>query len=152
MKEFEDAMLDIAWNNLCTEQSRYKDSDAKSVSLITIAGVLTTLLIGFGPRNNSTWSIFYALSIAFMLLAVVFSIIAMWPRSVEVLSTNKLLNDFEHAVPDRQVPGIIATVAKAESSLRDVNYKKAKQVRFAVASLAVAVMMMLLYSFVLFFR
>lgn len=146
MKEFEDAVLEISWNNLQSEQNRYKDSDAKAVNLITIAGILTTLLIGFGTKSGYFGRIMFILSVMLLFLTVMFSAVSMASRKMEVLSTQCLIDGLEHADIENQVPGIIATVAVVESGLRKVNGEKAKWVQLAIISLSIAVASMLIYS------
>lgn len=146
MKDFDDALLDISWNNLCTEQSRYKDSDTKAVSLITIAGVLATLLIGFGTKDSSPGRILFAVSLLFLLFAVVFSTLSMVSRKTDVVSTRVLIDELEGEDPLTQVPRVIGTIANAEDSLRRVNEAKAEHVRAAVVCLSVAVIAMIGYS------
>lgn len=41
---FDDTMLDFVWKNLAEENKRYSDLDSKATGLMTITGVLITLL------------------------------------------------------------------------------------------------------------
>ena len=45
MKDFEEALLEIGWSNLSTENKRYKDIETKAIGIITICGIFVTLLL-----------------------------------------------------------------------------------------------------------
>lgn len=46
MVDFYEAMLDIGWKNLDTENKRHSDLDNKAIGIISITGMLITFLLG----------------------------------------------------------------------------------------------------------
>lgn len=151
MKDFEDALLEISWNNFSTENQRYKDMDTKAAGIITICGVLATLLIGFGSVDGITESNIYFAAVFALLLAAAFAVYVLKPIEVDGFRTQNIIDDITKAKRGEHISGIIATVSKCESSLIEANNTKALRITLSVYSLAVAVMLILIYSFLPFF-
>lgn len=150
MKDFEDTLLEVSWNNLNVENKRFKDIDTKAISIITICGILTTLLINFGisdgiSDNTLSQAIFILTALSF-LLTVILSISVIKPRKVKSLSTKALIDFFKDKAQETQITGIIATVAEAENILMDINDLKAQELNKSVKLLGVSVILMIVYS------
>ena len=146
MKDFEDALLEVSWNNLNIENKRFKDIDTKAISIITICGILTTLLINFGISDNTLSQIIFILTDLSFLLTVILSISIIKPRKVKSLSTKTLIDFFKDKAPETQITGIIATAAEAEDLLMDINDLKAQELNKSVTLLGVSVILMIVYS------
>ncbi len=143
MKDFEDAMLDVAWKNLDNEEKRYKDIDAKAIGLITITGILMTFLMK--PVSPGSKILFFLTAISF-LATILLSVIVIRVRSAEGLSTTYLIEDFKEEKPERQIRGLIGTIAATERTLREVCNTKANELRCAVYALGLGVGLLILYA------
>jgi hypothetical protein len=145
MKEFNDAMLDLAWNNLNSENNRFKDIDTKAIGLITITGVLMAFL-------TKTVSIDSISSILLLLVAVAFfttifySIRAIKIREMDALSSKILIDTLRNENPTRQISGIIGTIAETEKNVRDTCNSKAADLEYAVRALGFGVAVLILYT------
>lgn len=144
MKGFEDALLDIAGNNLESEVTRYKDIDNKSIGIITITGILMTLFIN--SNEGTTTAPLLVIIVLSFLITIILSIMAMRIRQSDALSTKFLIEDFKNEAPERQIRGIIGTIAETEASLRKVGNTKAKWLRYSVYALGASVALLILYS------
>ena len=147
MKGFEDALLDIAWNNLESEGTRYKDIDNKAIGIITITGILMTFIIGSGDavQPSPPSPLLVAASISF-LVTIILSIMAMSVRRTDAVSTKFLIEDLNDKAPERQIRGTIATIAEAETGMRKVGNSKASWMRYSVYALGVSVALLILDS------
>ena len=148
MKGFEDALLDIAWNNLESEGTRYKDIDNKAIGVITITGILMTFIIGSGDAVQPSpppSPLLVVASISF-LVTIILSIMAMSVRRTDAVSTKFLIEDLNDKAPERQIRGTIATIAEAETGMRKVGNSKASWMRYSVYALGVSVALLILDS------
>lgn len=145
MKDFDDALLDTAWKNMDDENNRFKDIDAKAIGIITITGVLVTFLAKPVNSRNIT-NIFFILTTLSFLVTILFSILVIRVRRVEALSTQYLIEDFKNEKPERQIKGLIGTIAKSHSDLRMACNKKAKDLIRAVYALGFSVISLIFYT------
>jgi len=144
MKDFDDAMLDVAQNNLESETNRFNDIDTKAIGVITISGILMAVLPK--PSNAGVLTIFLFTMASLCFLAVVaFSILTIRVRSGVKLSTNCLIEDLKSAEPPRQIRGIIGTIAEAERKIGDACDSKLSELRWATYFLGVGVAFLILY-------
>ncbi len=144
MKEFEDALLDIALKNIDSEKNRFKDIDTKATAIITIVGVLITFLAQkFVSSSNVLLFLLTALS---FLVTILICVLVIRVKMVDVLSTELLIEDFKDAKKEDQIRGIIVTIAKAEKSLRDCCSQKANELKHAVFALGISIVLLILYS------
>ena len=146
MNDFEDKLLEVSWNNLNIENKRFKDIDTKAISIITICGILTTLLINFGISDNTLSQAIFILTALSFLVTVILSISIIKPREVKSLSTKILIDFFKDKPLEEQVTGIIATAADAEDVLMDTNDLKAQELNKSVKLLGVSVILLIVYS------
>jgi hypothetical protein len=145
MKEFEDALLDIALKNIDNERNRFKDIDTKAIAIITVVGVLITFFAQkfFGSSGNFYLLLLTSLSFLITIL-ICASVITV--KMVDVLSTELLIEDFKDAKKEDQIRGTIRTIAKAEKSLRDRSSKKANELKYAIFALGFSIFLLILYS------
>ncbi len=149
MKEFNDAMLDLAWNNLNSEHNRFKDIDTKAIGIITITGILMAFLtkstfVGVTP------SIFIlSIAVAFF-ITIFFSLRAVKIREIDALSSKILIDTFRNENPTRQIGGIIGTIAETEKDVRAVCNSKAVDLERAIFALGFGVAMLILYTIISF--
>lgn len=146
MKEFEDVLLEISWNNLSTESKRYNDIDTKAISIITICGILTTLLLNFGSPDCIIPKMFFSITVLSFLITVILSIVVIKPRTVKSLSTKILMDFYKNKSKEAQMTGIIATTAEAEDILADANDSKSRELVKSVKALGISVILAIVYS------
>lgn len=145
MKDFDDAMLDVAWNNLNFQYTRFKDIDTKAIGIITITGILITFLskpTGNGCLSNTL----FIMTSLFFLITILLSVAAIALRKYEALSTNNLIAELSHEGEKRQIRGITGTMAKVEKEICDAANKKADILKFAIFSLGASIILLILYS------
>lgn len=147
MVDFIDAMLDIGWKNLETENKRHGDLDNKAIGLITITGVLITFLLGSVSSSSgvSGNKLLFVLTSVSFLITVFISISVLQIKHVEVLSSEILLRELGPKKPDAQIIGIVATLADMETKMSIVCNDKAKKLRYAVYFLGTSVVFLILY-------
>ena len=109
------------------KETRYKNIDNKAVGIISITGILMTFSV-------------------FFLVTIILSIMAMSVRQTEALSTKYLIENLKNESPERQIRGIIGTIAEAEADLRKVGNAKANWMRYSVYALGISVALLILYS------
>jgi hypothetical protein len=142
---FEDALLDIAWKNLESENNRFKDIDTKAIGIITITGILMTFLTK--PTSSGVIStILFTLTSLSFLGAIFLSIMVIRVRHAETLSTKYLIEDFKDEKSERQIKGLIGTIAETEKNLRSVCNNKAEELTYAVYVLGVSIVLLIFYS------
>ena len=145
MVEFEDTLLDIAWKNLDSENNRFKDIDTKAIGIITITGILMTLIVK--PENAGPITSFIFILTAFsFLITILLSVRVIRTRWADSLSTNYLIEDLKSMEPKLQVKGVVKTIANAEESLGEVCTCKAKELEYAVYALGASVILLILYT------
>jgi len=145
MKDFEDAMMDIAWKNYDSENKRFKDIDAKAIGVITITGILMTFLSKTDNHSEISTALFILTSVSF-LGTILFSVKTIKVRGSEALSTDYLIQDLKNENTMRQIRGMIATIAAAEDSQREVCNEKAGDLSCAVYGLGISIILLILYS------
>ena len=144
MKDFEDAMLDVSWNIFDTETKRHEALDTKAIGIISIAGILTTFLIGFVTIEEYKQIIL--LTVLSFMMAVIFSILVLIPQKTELLSFSKLIDKFEGSEQDIQITGIATTIWKTGRVLRNVCNKKAVLLLISIIFLGTGVILLILVS------
>ena len=149
MKDFEDALLDIAWKSLDSENSRFKDIDTKAIGIITIVGILMTFLSKPAKLGCLSTTLFLLTAISFLITILICALVIR-VRVLDILSTNYLIEDFKNEKPERQIRGLISTIAKAEGILRDRCNQKANELRHAVFALGISIVLLILYSLSIF--
>jgi uncharacterized membrane protein YkgB len=147
MKEFEDALLDIASKNIDSERNRFKDIDTKATAIITIVGVLITFLAQQFASSSGNVFLFLLTSLSF-LITILICVLVIRVKMGEFLSTELLIEDFKDVKKEDQIRGIIVTTAKVEKSLRDCCSQKANELRYAVYALGISIVLLILYSVV----
>lgn len=130
MKDFEDALLDIAWKNLDAENQRYKDIDTKATGIITICALLVSILVGFRGEGGS--SLLFILTVIAFLITVFLSVIAIRTRYAKALSTNKLIDKILQETDGHPKRIMIGTIANTEHKLREVCNKKADELTYSI--------------------
>ena len=145
MVTFEDVLLDVAWKNLDNENNRFKDIDKKAIGIITITGILMTFLTK--PTNLGVIStiLFILVSLSF-LDTILLSIMVIRVRKAETLSTKYLIEDFKDEKQERQIKGLIGTIAETENNLRSVCNNKAEELTYAVYALGFSIILLIFYS------
>ena len=146
MKDFENILLEVSKTNLDAENKRFKDIDTKAISIITICGILTTLLINFGEIQSTISKILFFITALSFLFTVILSISIIKPRKVKSLSTQMLIDFYKYKSDEAQITGIIKTAANAENILMDTNDAKAKELNKSVYTLGISVILMLFYA------
>lgn len=145
MIKFEDALLDIGWKNLDSENKRFKDIDAKAIGVITITGILMTFISRMdNPSAMST--VLFILTLISFLGTILFSVKTIKVRGGEALSTDYLIQDLKNEKPERQIRGMIATIAAAENNQIKICNEKAEDLSYAVYGLGISIILLILYS------
>ena len=142
---FEDALLDIAWKNLDSENDRFKDIDAKAIGIITVTGIIMTFLTNPTITGGTSAILFTLASLSF-LGTILLSIIVIRVRKAETLSTKYLIEDFKDETSGRQIKGLVGTIAETEKNLRSVCNNKAEELTYAVYALGVSIILLIFYS------
>lgn len=151
MKEFEDAMLDIAWKNLDSENNRFRDIDTKTIGVITITGILMTFLSIPEDVGSMSMYLFFLTIISFF-VTILLSVLAIKVRRADLLVTKYLIEDFKDVEPrEHQIRGITTTIAESQYSICKANAKKANNLKYAVITLSIGVVLLISYSFSLVF-
>lgn len=145
MKDFEDAMLDIAWENLKYEMDRFKNINTKGLALITINGTLVSLLVGTMDNVNAGCTLFYMMSMAFLIIAISICIVSIHSARIDTLSTQNLITDLNGKENSFQIRGMVATIAKAETSFKTASQKKSIFLNYAIYSLSFGVLSLIVY-------
>lgn len=145
MKDFEDAMLDVSWNIFDTELRRHEALDTKAIGIISIAGILTTFLIGFVKVEEYNQIIFFSTVFSFM-MAVIFSILVLIPRKTRLLTMSELIDKFEGTEQGIQITGIAATIWKTGRVLRSICNKKAVLLLISIIYLGIGVILLIIIS------
>lgn len=140
--EFEDALLEIGWKNLDKEDKRFRDIENKAFAVITISGILMTFLV----RLEGSSEALFMLTSLFFLVTVALSVLALWTRGYDTVSTRSLIEDLKDKEKKLQIRGIISTIAKSEESLRSLCDAKVKWLRLSVYGLSLSVALLILYS------
>ena len=138
MKDFNDALLYISWNNFQFQYSRFKDIDTKAIAVITISGILIALLPS-KISGNFLSSTFLIATFFLVLETIFYSIKAFTIMKYKVMFTKNLINDFRDKKPERQIGGIIGSIADSEESVCYVNDKKVIELKKAIYLLASSV-------------
>lgn len=147
VEDFDGAMLDVAWKNLESENNRFKDIDAKAIGVITITGILMTFLVK--PTNTTSSKIsliIFTLTAISFFFTILLSVSVIRTRKASVLSTRFLINDLVNEKPERQIRGIIGTIAESESNIQAVCAIKAKELTRAVFALGFSIILLISYS------
>ncbi len=150
MKDFEDAMLEVAYKNLESENNRFKDIDTKVIGIITVTGILMTFLTKSASSGNIV-SILFILTALSFLGTILLSVSAIRTRWTGAVSTKNLIDELKDKANENQLRGIIATIAESEKSLRTVTNSKAQDLRYAIYALSISVILLILYSLSIFF-
>lgn len=145
MVEFEDALLDIAWKNLDSENNRFKDIDTKAIGIITITGILMTFLVKPESTEDITSFLFILTAFSF-LITILLSVRVIRIRRADALSTNYLIEDLKSMESNLQIKGVIKTIANAEESMGEVCTSKAKELEYVVFALGASIILLISYT------
>lgn len=146
MDDFENILLEISKNNLDAENKRYKDINTRAIGIITICGILITLLMNFEKSQCTISKILFLFAALLFLITVILSIRVITPREVKSLSTKILIDFYKNKPTENQISGIIQTAANAEDLLMNTNDTKAKELDKAIYTLGIGVILMILYA------
>lgn len=151
MIEFDDALLDISWKNLVSEQSRFKDMDTKAIGIITVVGILITFLSKsdnfFSKPEQGLPGILFLLTTLFFLVAVLLCIMVIQVKRLDVLSTELLIAGGQKTEDSKEkIRRIIGTIAEAEKKRRDRVDQKAGILKYAIFALGIGVVSLILYA------
>ena len=147
MEEFEDVLIGLSLKNLDAENKRYRDLDNKAISIITISGILISFLVGFVNSSEMIGSkILFTMTTLVFLSAVFCSVLVLRIRMTDILTTRCLIDKLKDKKQERQIRGILGTIAKVEDSLQTVCNTKANELRYSVYLLGIGVMFLILYS------
>jgi hypothetical protein len=144
---FDEAILDIAWKNLDAENKGHNDLDTKAIGLITITGILITFLLGSVSSSSGVLgnkNIFYLTAI-FFLFTILISVFVLRVEHIKVLSTQILITELKNKSPDVQIKSIIGTIADMEDRISEKNYNKAKRLEYAIYSLSISIIFLIIY-------
>ena len=145
MKEFDDAMLDIAWKNLESQYNRFKDSDTKAIGIITISGILMTFITKSTNCGQASMVFFILTSLSFF-ATILLSVMVIRTREFGMVLTNNLLDELKGERKERQIRGIIGTIGAAEQNICIVSNTKAKNLKLAIYALSVSIVLLIFYS------
>lgn len=149
MKDFEDVLLDINRDNLNSVSKKHNDIDNKAIGLITVSGVLISLLLGFIDTDKvyNCYSIVLLYITAFSFLYTVYlSILVLKPLETYTPSTLNFINDFWNETPVNQIRGILNTSAVIEDELQNVCDAKALKLTKSVKFLGYSVIILTVYA------
>ena len=138
-------MLDIAWKNLDSQRNRFKDIDTKAIGIITISGILMTFITKSLNCEYAPMIFFILTSLAF-LVTIILSVRVIRLRETDMISTNNLITQLREEDKERQIRGIIGTIAKVEKSLQTACDTKSNELQYSVYSLGCSVLFLTLYS------
>lgn len=147
MKQFEDAMVDLAWNNYIHHNNRFKDIDTKATGIITIAGVLITFLANLaksGISGKISLVLLILTSLSF-LFTIFLSIWVISVRGAKVIYSKDLIEYYKNKEQKDQINGIMEAIAACETSMLDLCEKKAKILSRAVYALGLSVIILIFY-------
>jgi len=151
MIEFDEALLDISWKNLDSEQKRFKDMDTKAIGIITVVGILITFLSKsdnfFSKPEKGLPGFLFLLTTLLFLVTVLLCIRVIQVKRIDILSTNLLIEGGLKAEGhEDKIKRLIGTIADAEKVRCDRNDQKAGTLKYAIFALGVGVISLILYS------
>lgn len=146
-------MLDVAWNNLDAMTKRYNASDTKAFGIISLCGIFVSFMVAIVLNGNMeplTERLFLLTATTFI-FAVLFCIASVYPRKIEDLSIDKLIDDLYDKEPEHQIRGIVTTIGGVEDSWRAICAKKARWLIWAAYALGTGVLVLIFGFFSLIF-
>ncbi len=145
MKEFEDAMLNLAWENLKYEMDRFKNINTKGLALITINGTLVSLLVGTMDSVNTGCTLFYIMAMVFLIVAIGLCIVSIRSAKIDTLSIQNIIDTFNGHGNDDQIRGIVGTIAASETSFKKASEAKSVWLDYAIYSLSFGILSLIIY-------
>jgi len=88
----------------------------------------------------------FGATLLFFLLTIFFSILAIRLRKFDGLTTSILVNKLKDEDDERQIGGIIGTIAATEDDLCNISNDKAKKLRYAVYFLGFSIVLLIMNS------
>ncbi|MCQ1534810.1 hypothetical protein FTO70_03710 [Methanosarcina sp. KYL-1] len=143
MKDFEDAMLEVAWNNLDTVIKRFYSLDNKSAGIITISGIFFSLLEGIGNGENLISNVLFLVTGISFIVTIILAILALRTMEIGDVSTNNLLKELNNDDEKEKIMRIVATMGNAEDLWRERSTKKAAKIGMAIYALGLSVLLMI---------
>lgn len=145
MKDFNDSLLEIVSKNIESEKKRLNDMDSKAIGIITIIGIIVIFISK--PENLGRLSAtIYLITILLFLITILLCVAVLQVRQFNILVTKYLIEDFRDA---ENLKGIIDTSAEVEASLNKVCRSKAQYLRWAVHTLGISILFLIIYSIVI---
>lgn len=145
MKSFNDLLFDVAWKNLENHNARYKDLDTKAVGIISIIGILITFIVKPVDNIHISTTLFMLTSFSF-LITILLCIGTIMTRKVKVISTDNLIEYLSEESEERQIKGIIGTIAAAEKEMCEVSNAKATVLKYTIFALGFSIILLIFYS------
>jgi len=149
MDEFEGTLIEIAWKKLDSENNRFRDIDTKAIAIITITGVLITLIPKYDNMGGFQKILLILTAVSFF-TTIFLCILVLRTRKSEVISIKYLIEDFKNENKENQIRGLISTIAESERSLCKVCNNKANELNYAVIEFGISVILLVLYSLLVF--
>lgn len=145
MEEFDAALLDIGWKNLEAQENKYKELDTKAIAVISIAGIIITLI----PKPQDVpWLLgLYILTSLSFLVAIYLNIRVIRTRKYKSLLTNNLIKELRDKPKDRQIGGIIGSIAQTQENLCEATREKTIDLKKAVKAFGFSVLLLVIYTF-----
>lgn len=145
MEEFDEALLDIGWKNLEAQENKYRELDTKAIAVISVTGVIITLI----PKPpNVPWLLgLYILTSLSFLVAIYLNIRVIRIREYKGLLTNNLIKELRDKPKERQLGGIIGSIAQTQENLCKATREKTKDLKLAVKVFGLSVLLLVFYTF-----
>ena len=146
MKEFDKSLLDIGWKNLESQEKKYTELDTKAMGIISISGIIITFITK--PATDSSCfsiSLYILTSLAFF-TTILFSIWAIRTRKYKGLLTNNLIYELGTEPEERQIGGIIGSIAQTQENLYETTRRKVIDIRHTVYIFGISILLLIIYS------
>lgn len=151
--------MDISWKNITEIRNRFQNTDTKVAAIITICGVLTSLLNGLtksGVANtnlNTTMMVscsginntIFTLTAIVLLFTIIACLYVIRPRNMLVeLSTINIYENIEiHKASEEDVDSLIKSIGQIEDIWREKSDQKTREFGWILRLLALSIILLL---------
>lgn len=148
MKDFEDVLLDTAWKKMDIQYNRFRDIENRAMiimtGIITVIGILMVLLTSH-TISGIVPTIFFILASLSFLVTILFCISVLKRRAFPVISTILLIDSLKNEKKERQIKGIVVTLANVERAFSEVTNTKEAQLGYAISGLGIGIILVILH-------
>jgi hypothetical protein len=159
--DIDEALLDISWKNTNEMFNRFHNVDTKAFGVITVCGVLASLLAAFANKlevasvnSNVTTTIAYYKGInsslftaagMFLIFTILACLYVIRPRDIMDISTKRLSRNMESISEEaKNIHDLVLSIGEFEEVWRNEAEKKAREFRNVLYLLAFSVILLII--------